>query len=158
MAKILLIDDEPDLLAAMAEILISASHDVTPVSDGRLVLTEYSGWEFDLVVTDIIMPGVEGLEILKHLHQQNPRFKAIAISGGGRFEPSFHLRLAKQLGASETLKKPFRLKTLVEAVARALEDGNEPQDTTSKERKQQVDFKEEDQGSTGLLSLAITSQ
>ena len=60
MAKILLVDDEPDLLAAMAEALNSASHDVTPVSDSRLVLANYTGLEFDLVVTDIIMPGVEG--------------------------------------------------------------------------------------------------
>ncbi len=157
MAKILLIDDEPDLLAAMAETLNSASHDVTPVSDGHLVLANYTGLDFDLVVTDIIMPGVEGLEILKHLRRTNPNFKAIAISGGGRIEPSFHLRLAKQLGASETLKKPFRLKALVESVERALEDGNEPQDRTSEERMQPVDFEEQDQGPAGSLSLTNTS-
>ena len=65
--------------------------------------------------------------------------------------------LAKQLGASKTLRKPFRLKALVEAGARALEDGNEPQDRTSEEWKQQVDFEENDQDSKGLLSLTLTS-
>lgn len=156
MAKILLIDDEPDLLAAMAEILRRASHEVTPVSDGRLVLQEFNESEFDLVVTDIIMPGVEGLEILKHLREQNPEFKAIAISGGGRIEPSFHLRLARQLGARETLQKPFKLQTLVEAVERTLEDCDAPGDETLAEIQDHSEIHEKDQISNGFARPLIT--
>ena len=123
MANVLLIDDEPDLLSAMAEILTAEGHQVTALSNGLALFEDDFEIDFDLVVTDIIMPGVEGLEIVAHLQKQKPELNVIAISGGGRIEPSFHLRLAQQMGASETLQKPFRLKTLAETVDRVLRDG-----------------------------------
>jgi DNA-binding NtrC family response regulator len=122
MAKVLLIDDEPDLLSAMAEVLAAEGHQVTALSNGLALFEGDLEIDFDLVVTDIIMPGVEGLEIVAHLQKQKPRLNVIAISGGGRIEPSFHLRLAQQMGARETLQKPFRLKTLAETVDRILGD------------------------------------
>jgi DNA-binding NtrC family response regulator len=107
MAKILLIDDEPDLLAAY-------------------VVGGDTGVEFDLVVTDIIMPRTEGIETLTYLHARNPDMKIIAISGGGSIGASFHLRMAKRLGAFRTLGKPFSLRKLVETVSQTLsQDGAE---------------------------------
>jgi DNA-binding NtrC family response regulator len=122
MANILLIDDEPDLLSAMAEVLAAEGHQVTALSNGLALFGAEFEIDFDLVVTDIIMPGVDGLEIVAHLQRQKPGLNVVAISGGGRIEPSFHLRLAQQMGASETLQKPFQLKSLTETVDRVLRD------------------------------------
>lgn len=120
MAKILLIDDEPELLDLMREALVDASHEVTAVSDGSYVLDGTTGADFQLVVTDIIMPKVEGIETLVHLLKLNPKLKIIAISGGGRMGSSFHLWLADQLGAYSTLSKPFSLEMLVNLVDQVL--------------------------------------
>ena len=128
MAKILLIDDEPDLLAAMREALCNASHEVTAVSDGSYVVRGDTGVEFDLVVTDIIMPRTEGIETLTYLHARNPDMKIIAISGGGSIDASFHLRMAKRLGAFQTLGKPFSLRKLVETVSQTLNQGDAAKD------------------------------
>ena len=124
MARILLIDDEPDLLAAMSEALRNESHEVTAVNDGNHVVRGDTGVDFDLVITDIIMPGTEGIETLTYLHARNPDMKIIAISGGGSIDASFHLRMAKRLGAFQTLGKPFTLRKLVDTVARTLNPGS----------------------------------
>ena len=118
--RILLIDDEPDLLAAMSEALSNASHEVTAVNDGNHVVRGDTGVDFDLVITDIIMPGTEGIETLTYLHARNPKMKIIAIAGGGSIDASFHLRMAERLGAFQTLGKPFSLSKLVETVAKTL--------------------------------------
>lgn len=127
-ARILLIDDEPDLLEAMREALCNASHEVTAVNDGSHVVRGDTGVEFDLVITDIIMPGTEGIETLTYLHARNPDMKIIAISGGGSIGASFHLRMAKRLGAFRTLGKPFSLRKLVETVSQTLNQGGAAED------------------------------
>ena len=129
MARILIVDDDPDLLAVMQQVLLEASHHVTGVEDSRAVIEGAVGAEFDLVVTDMIMPGVDGLEMLAYLYRCNPDIKAIAISGGGYFTPEFHLSLASKFGAISTLEKPFRPSTLVATVDRVLRqdpDGQDP--------------------------------
>lgn len=116
MARVLLIDDEADLLAPMEMALAAADHEVTALSDGAEALREVDAADFDLVVTDIVMPRTDGLETLRELRRDNPDLKIIAISGGGLMDPAYHLRMAEGLGATRTLTKPFALKTLVQAV------------------------------------------
>jgi DNA-binding NtrC family response regulator len=118
MARILLIDDEPDLLAAMCEALRNASHEVTAVNDGNHVVRGDTGVDFDLVIT----------ETLTYLHARNPKMKIIAISGGGSIDASFHLRMAKRLGAFQTLGKPFTLSKLIETVTKTLSLDGVPDD------------------------------
>lgn len=149
MGKILLVDDEPDLLTAMSEALTLASHDVTALTDGRAVLAGETAIDFDLVVTDIIMPGVEGMEIMAHLRRSNPDIKVIAISGGGRIDPSFHLRIARQLGACETLQKPFRLKVLTDTVSEILSRNADDQEV-----EQSDEFVEPPPASSGEFGTA----
>lgn len=131
MARILIVDDDPDLLAVMQQVLREASHQVTGVEDSRAVVEGAVGAEYDLVVTDMIMPGVDGLEMLAYLYRRNPDIKAIAISGGGYFTPEFHLSLASKFGAISTLEKPFRPSSLVAAVDRVLRQGPDGQDPGS---------------------------
>jgi DNA-binding NtrC family response regulator len=121
-ARILLIDDEPTLLDAMHEVLANAGHEVTPLGDGREVFTGDTGSDFDLVVTDLIMPGAEGIETLSHLLELNPDIKVVAISGGGSLGTSFYLKLAADSGAVRTLAKPFKLRALVDTVDSLLHD------------------------------------
>jgi DNA-binding NtrC family response regulator len=123
MAKILLIDDELDFLDLMRKVLTRAGHEVTAVGDGAQVLEGKTGVDFDLVVTDIIMPGVEGIETMAYFHRLNPDIKLIAISGGGCFDASFHLRLASSLGAVRTLEKPFDVRAFRDLVEEVLEAG-----------------------------------
>ena len=123
MAKILIIDDELDLLSLMDRILEDRDHDVTSVYNGRDVLEGLVGSDFDLVITDMIMPGVDGLEVLAHLAQLNPHIKVIAISGGGYFTPDFLLDLAAKFGAVSTLEKPFQRSEFVATVDRVLSRG-----------------------------------
>lgn len=120
MAKILLIDDEVELLEMMREALTNASHDVTAISNGSAVLNGTTGVDFDLVITDIIMPEAEGIEILNFVLNHNPRAKIIAISGGGCMGAPYLLQLAGRLGALVTLPKPFPLGTLVSTAEQML--------------------------------------
>ncbi len=116
MAKVLLIDDEADLLVPMEMALSEADHEVTALADGAEALGRVDIADFDLVITDIVMPRVDGLEALRVLRHSNPDLKVIAMSGGGLIDSAFHLRMAEGLGAVRTLTKPFPLKTLVQAV------------------------------------------
>ena len=127
MARILLIDDEADLLEAMREALCDASHEVTAVSNGIYVVRGDTGVDFDLVITDIIMPETEGIETLTYLKRHNPGIRIVAISGGGSIGATFHLRMAERLGAFRTLGKPFALRTLVEAVEQTLSQDDTPE-------------------------------
>ncbi len=124
MAKILIIDDEPDFLDLLCKVLARTDHEVTAVDDGAQVLEGRTGVDFDLVVTDIIMPGVEGIETLAYFRRINPDIKLVAISGGGCFDASFHLKLARDLGAVRTLEKPFDVYKFLDLVEEVLEEGS----------------------------------
>jgi CheY-like chemotaxis protein len=113
MAKILVIDDQPEIRELFAEVLMSAGHDVITASDGSVGLALYAYHRPVLVITDLEMPGLPGLEIVERLSPE-PGLKIIAISGSSLE----NLELARQLGAAVTLKKPFHLTQLLAAVRR----------------------------------------
>ena len=71
---------------------------------------------FDLIITDIIMPGKEGISTIIELRKEFPGLKIIAISGGGDFEPFGYLDIAKRVGADRTLPKPFSRNQLIETI------------------------------------------
>ena len=70
----------------------------------------------DLLITDIVMPEKEGLEVLMELRKRQPPVKIIAISGGGRNSATDYLPIAKLMGASKVLAKPFSNDVLVAAI------------------------------------------
>jgi CheY-like chemotaxis protein len=123
MAKILLIDDEDDLREFMARALSYHGHEVTGAASGRAITAPASGSgglsQFDLIITDIVMPDVEGIEAIIEAKKACPAAKIIAISGGGRSHcdgPSEYLRHARHLGADATLLKPFSTADLFRTV------------------------------------------
>ena len=90
---------------------------------GQAGLDAYNKQQFDLVVTDIVMPGVDGLEFVKAVRNIDKATKIIAISGGGaEMEASYALNVADIYGADVELYKPFSLEEFMEMVAGLLAD------------------------------------
>lgn len=130
MAAILVVDDELEVGEAIQRVLERAGFvvDVTNSADGALnVLSRHPP---DIVVTDIIMPRIHGLDLIKILRGQYPRVRIVAISGGGSFGPlaykpdaiSTHAYLAgaREAGADEVLTKPFDMGELLATIRRLL--------------------------------------
>lgn len=120
MATILLIDDEPSVRSVLATLLRRYGHWVLDAEDGRAALRAASLARFDLVITDIYMPGMDGIEVITKLSEMRPDVPVIAISGGGRLPKEFLLEDADLLGAVASLPKPFDVSGFMEAVERAL--------------------------------------
>lgn len=116
MSCILLVDDHAEFLAVQKELLEDAGHTVVTASNGFKALAAMDAGVFDLVITDIIMPGKEGIETIIELRRRHPLLKIIAMSGGGRVGAMSYLELAEKLGAIHTLEKPFNEAVLLEAI------------------------------------------
>jgi DNA-binding NtrC family response regulator len=120
MARILLADDEAKLRDLFARYLSGLGHDVRTAGDGHEVMAALSEAPADLLVTDINMPGMDGIEILTALRKQGSAMPVIAISGGGYLDKDLLLTSASMLGALVTLEKPFALDELRSAVEQVL--------------------------------------
>lgn len=105
-----------EFLTVQRELLEYAGHTVVTATDGFKALAAVETGNFDLVITDIIMPGKEGIEMIMELRRRHPLLKIIAMSGGGRIGAMSYLELAEKLGALHTLEKPFNQAVLIEAV------------------------------------------
>ena len=110
MAKVLLVDDEKSILDMVAEILQRNGHEVTPVSAASEAVKLFKEEPFDLVVTDLVMPGVSGIDMILEMRDIAPEIKILAISGGGGITGRFdYLPIASLIGAGDILKKPFSI-------------------------------------------------
>lgn len=109
------------------DLLEEEGHEIRVASEGIEGLNQLDGFAAEIVITDILMPGQEGIETIQELRFKKPKIKIIAISGGGtRFGVSF-LEMAEKLGADATLGKPIDATELVATVDRLLEQ-NETDD------------------------------
>ena len=130
MANILIVDDEVEVGEVVRRVLERAGYTVTVAHNAAAGLNAVAQQPPEVVITDIIMPRVHGVELIKTLRERYPRIRVIAISGGGSFGPlaykpdaiSTHAYLAadREAGADETLTKPFDLTDLLAAVRRLL--------------------------------------
>jgi len=114
MTHILLIDDDELLRDTVLQMLELDGHRVTQASTGEEGLKLFgSGSGFDVVITDILMPGIDGSQVIVEVRQRRPTMAVIAISGGRRrLTPQFSLETAAMVGATAQLAKPFGLKDL----------------------------------------------
>jgi DNA-binding NtrC family response regulator len=117
MASLLVIDDEPQVLSLLRKMLEQAGHTVHLAEDGRKGLKVLNDHDVDLVITDIFMPDVEGIELIRLLKREHPMVKIIAISGGGGLIGLDCLPIARKLGADNALAKPFSPDDITRAVA-----------------------------------------
>jgi CheY-like chemotaxis protein len=128
-AKILIVDDDSAVQATIRLLLERAGHSVVVASDGRKALAIFETGDFDLLFLDIFMPGMDGLETMRLVHQQQPLMPIIVISGNPVMDqgsgPDF-LTMASKLGAVRCLQKPFKPAALLAAVAGCLEAAKRP--------------------------------
>ena len=116
--SILVVEDDSTIRALMTRVLSRHGFDVREVADGRRAIDVARSSAFDLVITDLVMPELEGLETIRVLRRECPSLDILAVSGayGGAF-----LHAAELLGARATLAKPFDTDALVDAVQRIIE-------------------------------------
>ena len=132
MANILIVDDDSAVQATIRLLLERAGHSVVVAGDGRKGLAIFEAGEFDLLFLDIFMPGMDGIETMRLVHQQQPLVPIIVISGnpiGSGCGPDF-LMMATKLGAIRSLQKPFKPAALLAAVAGCLEAASHPSSTS----------------------------
>ena len=123
MSKILVIDDDAQVLKVLVSYLEKGRHEITTASNGKEGIQLLVSQRFDLVITDIIMPEEDGIEVLLWLRKTPNRPKIIAISGGSAsLDQEYLLNLADKLAADKVLPKPVDFTTLTNAVRDLLED------------------------------------
>jgi len=120
MAKILVIDDDDAVRRMLTSALTGQGHEVVVASNGKEALAIQAEVAPDLVITDILMPETDGIEVILALRRSAPDLRVIAMSGGGRFQQKEVLDIAVPLGAVAALRKPFTIVAMLETVQRAL--------------------------------------
>jgi len=134
MTRILLIDDESDIRDSVAAVLKREGFEVTTTENAETGIQALSDQEFDLVISDIIMPGMDGAKAIRNIRDINPNIRILAISGGGNLGPTSYqpdaitttayLQAATEAGANGILTKPFQRADIVNAVQQAMSDAD----------------------------------
>ena len=119
--RVLLVDDDAALLGLMAHAFSAAGYTIFTAENGRKGLLAVDTFKPDLVVTDIVMPEMEGIGAILQIKRKPKPPMIIAISGAGPGGRRDYLSWAKHLGADEVLAKPFRMAQIL-AVANRLVD------------------------------------
>ena len=119
-ARILIIDDEEQIREMLAQMLTREGYEVVHANNGKEGMKACREQKVDLIITDIIMPEKDGIEMILELRRDFPHLKVIAISGGGRLGPDGYLEMAQKLGAHRTFFKPFNRQEILDAVQELL--------------------------------------
>ena len=121
MADILLVEDSPEVSMTVREILIGAGHTVSAAGNGKEALAQLKERRFDLIVSDIWMPEMDGIALLKEVRGSGNGVPVIVISGGAPNAPlTYTAPLASTFGANAVIYKPFEKDELLNAVSAAL--------------------------------------
>ncbi len=120
MSKILVVDDDQQIRTMLRITLEREEYEVVEACDGVEAVAIYKTQDIDLVVTDIVMPEKEGIELIMELKGINSAVNIIAISGGGRINPEDYLKWARRFGVDQTFSKPVDRQKLLETVAKIL--------------------------------------
>ncbi len=113
--RIMIVDDDSQFRRILRQMLEHEGYMVTEAGNGEEGLKRFSKARVDLVITDIIMPGKEGLETMLEIMEMDPRVKFIVVSGSRWYGAEAEFDVARSLGA-RTLKKPFKLKEILSLI------------------------------------------
>ncbi len=116
MATILLVEDDDLVRDMLTQILERASHQVICAANGEEATEALKNAKPDIMVTDIIMPKKSGITLISEVRNRHPQMEIIAISGGGRLDPTGYLDLSETLGASVSFEKPIDNTALLMAI------------------------------------------
>lgn len=120
MANILVVEDYEELRRIVKNVLEIDQHRVTCVDNGLEGIEAIRHGAFDVVITDLIMPEMDGLKLIEWIRGNKLDLKIIAVSGGKAVIPGVYLHAAKASGADMTIEKPFGNRDLLEAVRTVL--------------------------------------
>ncbi|MBW2053794.1 MAG: sigma-54-dependent Fis family transcriptional regulator [Deltaproteobacteria bacterium] len=120
MNKILIVDDDPQLRQSFEKLLIDEGHDIKTAPSGELGLELLRENEFDLVVMDVRLPGINGLETFQAMHEMDPKLPVIIMTAFGTMETAIE---ATKLGAFDYVLKPFDIPEMLNLIQQALEAG-----------------------------------
>lgn len=118
--SVLVVDDDPLVRLVVEEALTRAGFGVALAEDGMAAMRQLEVARFDLVVTDILMPDKDGLELTREIKTRWPTTPIIAISSGGRVDAGFYLPLAKAMGVDAVMTKPIRPQAFLALVAEVM--------------------------------------
>lgn len=121
MAVILIVDDDPTLRAVATELLRSSDHCIVEAEDGVEALQLLDRLPVDLIVLDMLMPNMDGLEVLTAIRGREAQVQILAISSGGSMDAQYLLRCATAFGANEVMLKPLRRGAFADAVSRLID-------------------------------------
>ena len=119
MARVLVVEDSAGLREIMSIGLRASGHDVAQAPDGRRALDLQREHPYEVVVTDLFMPEMDGIETIQTLRQEFPDIAIVAISGVPTKTGADFLEVAEKLGADRVLRKPFTIPELLAAVEAA---------------------------------------
>ena len=114
--KILLIDDDSQFQKFLAELLELHGFEVIKADDGEKGLISYDQDQPKLIITDLVMPLIDGIEVILKIRNRDKDIPIIALSGGNRGFGCDYLNAAKKLGATTTFEKPIDSNKLLEAI------------------------------------------
>ena len=121
--RVLIVDDDEAMADVMVMTVERAGYEVALASNGAEALDRVREGSFDLVVSDILMPYMDGLELIPQIRQLLPEARIIAVSGGGRYSDStMLLTMANDIGADRILPKPFTPTQLTEVMEKLLSE------------------------------------
>ena len=117
MAQVLVVDDDDQVRKLISLVLQQEGHTVVEASNGKMAIQHIQEAEINLVISDIVMPDMDGLELIRGIRRIHPGIKILAISGAGKEGPGLYLNMAEQFGADAILTKPFAPDQLIEQVS-----------------------------------------
>ena len=120
MVKIMVIDDDTEIRETLVDLLVAKGYQAQGASNGKIALELIASDRPDVLITDIIMPEKDGIQLIAEVKKRYGEIPIIAMSGGGRIPASVYLSHVSALGEIATLEKPFKVSTLTMAVEKAL--------------------------------------
>lgn len=116
MKKVCIIDDDVEMLRLLRKLISKKGYYVADFQDSQAGIAAVENQRFDLLITDILMPEVDGIEVIRRAQKSNRELECIAISGGGSLIQVDYLAIAKTLGIKHTFEKPLNINAFEELI------------------------------------------